>query len=151
MEQFLGSIIGAMVTGALAKAGEIVGGDIVVNAYGSLRSAIVRKLGKSGAVQTVEDDPRSEVAKALLAEALAKSGLAADDELKGLSDALLSAVSASDENERTAIEIGNIAAGANVLVEDLIASGRIKIGDVIGGQDITISGLRAEGDPPKKT
>lgn len=150
MEQVLGSIIGALAVGALAKAGELVGGDIVVKAYESLRSSIVRKLGKSGAVQTVEDDPRSEAAKALLAEALAKAGLEEDYELTVLSDTILNAVSASSKDERVAVEIGNVTAGANVLVQDLVASGRIKIGNVIGKNDITISGLRAGGDPPKK-
>src|ERR1700687_3299938 len=80
MAEFLASIIGALAAGALAKAGE-VGGRAVVDAYDGLRALIVRKLGKCGAVQSVEDEPRSETAQAALAEALTKGGLAADPEL----------------------------------------------------------------------
>jgi len=80
MVEFLASIIGALAAGALAKAGD-VGGRAVIDAYDALRSLIVRKLGKGGAVQSLEDEPRSEAAQATLAEALTKAGLVADPEL----------------------------------------------------------------------
>src|ERR1700739_1719068 len=80
MVEFLAGIIGALAAGALAKAGD-VGGRAVTDAYDALRALIVRKLGKGGAVQSVEDEPRSETAQAALAEALSKAGLATDPEL----------------------------------------------------------------------
>ena len=50
MVEFLASVIGALATGALAKAGEI-GGRAAADAYDGLRALLVRKLGKGGAVQ----------------------------------------------------------------------------------------------------
>jgi hypothetical protein len=78
MVEFLASVIGALAAGALAKAGD-VGGRAVIDAYDALRALIVRKLGKGGAVQSLEDEPRSEAAQATLAEALTKAGLVAAD------------------------------------------------------------------------
>ena len=71
MVEFLASVIGALAAGALAKAGDI-GGRAVVDAYDGLRALIVRKLGKGGAVQSVEDEPRSEAAQTALADARQK-------------------------------------------------------------------------------
>ena len=91
MIEFLASIVGALAAGALAKAGDI-GGRAVADAYDGLRALIVRKLGKGGAVQSVEDEPRSEPAQAALAEALTKAGLAADPELAQHAKALRAAI-----------------------------------------------------------
>ena len=91
MDEFLAGVIGALSAGALAKAGDI-GGRAVTDAYDGLRALIVRKLGKGGAVQSVEDEPRSEAAQAALAEALTKAGLAADQELAQHAEALRAAV-----------------------------------------------------------
>ena len=77
MIEILASIVGAFAAGALAKAGD-VGGRAVTDAYDALRALIVRKLGQGEAVQSVEDEPRSEKAQAALAEALTKVGLVAD-------------------------------------------------------------------------
>jgi hypothetical protein len=71
--QYLGSIVGALAAGALAKTGDI-GGRVVTDTYDALRTLIIRKLGKIGAVQSVEDEPRSETARAALAEALTRPG-----------------------------------------------------------------------------
>jgi hypothetical protein len=68
MVEFLASIIGALAAGAVAKAGE-TGGRVIADAYDGLKALIVRKLGKGGAVQSVEDEPRSETAQAALIEA----------------------------------------------------------------------------------
>ncbi len=91
MIEFLASIVGALAAGALAKAGD-VGGRAAADAYDGLRALIVRKLGKGGAVQSVEDEPRSEPAQAALAEALSKAGLAADPELVQHVEALRAAI-----------------------------------------------------------
>ena len=129
MVEILASIVGALAAGALAKAGEI-GGRAAVDAYDGLRALIVRKLGKGGAVQSVEDEPRSETAQAALAEALTKAGLAADAELAQHAEVLRAAVAGGAGAGGADIEVGDIFGKVNVLVNNLVASGRIKLGDI---------------------
>ena len=149
MIEFLASIVGALAAGALAKAGD-VGGRAVTDAYDALRALIVRKLGKGGAVQSVEDEPRSETAQATLAEALTKAGLGADTELARQAEALRGAL-AGAAAAGADIEVGDITAKVNVLVKDLVASGRIKLGDVRAETgDATITNLTAGAGAPKK-
>ena len=150
MIEFLASIVGALAAGALAKAGDI-GGRAVTDAYDGLRAVIVRKLGKGGAVQSVEDEPRSEPAQAALAEALTKAGLGADTELAQQAEALHTALSGAAAAGGADIEVGNITAKVNVLVKDLVASGRIKLGDVRAETgDATLTSLTAGAGASKK-
>lgn len=148
MAEFLASIIGALAAGALAKAGD-VGGRMLTDTYDALRSLIIRKLGKSGAVQSVEDEPRSEAAQAALAEALAKAGLGGDPELAERANAVHAAI-ASAPGAGADIEVGNITAKANVLVSNLVASGRIKLGDITSDADLTLTNLTAGAEIAKK-
>jgi hypothetical protein len=151
MLEFLASIVGAFAAGALAKVGEI-GGRTVADAYDGLRALVVRKLGKSGAVQSVEDEPRSEAAQAALAEALANAGLAADPELVQRAKALSVALAAAAGAGSADIEVGNIVGKANVLVSNLVASGRIKLGDLIAQEgDATFTNVTAGAAAQKKT
>jgi hypothetical protein len=150
MIEFLASIVGALAAGALAKAGDI-GGRAVTDAYDALRAVIVRKLGKGGAVQGVEDEPRSEPAQAALAEALTKAGLGADAELTQQAEALRTALAGAAAAGGADIEVGDITAKVNVLVEDLVASGRIKLGDVRAETgDARLTHLTAGAGAPKK-
>jgi len=150
MLEFLAGIIGALATGAIAKAGEI-GGRAVADAYDGLRALIVQKLGKSGAVQNVEDEPRSEAAQTALAEALTKAGLAADPELVQHAEALRVALLGAAGAGSADIEVGNIVGKVNVLVSNLVATGRIKLGNVIAGEgDATLTNLTAGVPLPKK-
>jgi hypothetical protein len=151
MIEFLAGIVGALAAGALAKAGD-VGGRAVVDAYDALRSLIVRKLGKGGAVQSVEDEPRSEPAQAALVEVLTKAGLAADPELAQHAEAVRTAVDgAVGEGGGAAIEVGDIFGKVNVLVSDLVATGRIKLGDIRADTgDATLTNLAAGAGAPKK-
>jgi hypothetical protein len=150
MIEFLASIVGALAAGALAKTGDI-GGRVVTDAYDALRAVIVRKLGKGGAVQSVEDEPRSEPAQAALAEALTKAGLGADAELAQQAEALRTALAGAAAAGGADIEVGNITAKVNVLVKDLVASGRIKLGDVRAETgDATLTNLTAGAGAPKK-
>ena len=150
MIEFLASIVGALAAGALAKAGE-VGGQAVTDAYDALRALIVRKLGKGGAVQSVEDEPRSESAQASLAEAMTKAGLGADTELSQHAEALRSALAGAAPAGGADIDVGNITARVNVLVKDLVASGRIKLGDVRAETgDVTLTNLTAGAGASKK-
>ena len=150
MVEFLATVIGALSAGALAKAGDI-GGKAVVDAYDVLRSLIVRKLGKGGAVQSVEDEPRSEAAQAALAEALTKGGLAADPELAQHTEALRTAVANGAGESGADIEVGDITGKVNVLVNNLVATGRIKLGDLRAETgDATLTNLTAGATAPKK-
>jgi predicted ATPase len=150
MVEFLAGIIGALAAGALAKAGD-VGGRAVTDAYDALRALIVRKLGKGGAVQSVEDEPRSEAAQAALAEALTKAGLGADPELARHAEALRAAVTSAPGTGGADIEVGDIVGKANVLVNNLVATGRIKLGDLRAETgDATLTNLTAGAAAPKK-
>jgi hypothetical protein len=150
MIEFLASIVGALTAGALAKAGD-VGGRAVADAYDALHALIVSKLGKGGAVQSVEDEPRSEPAQAALAEALTKAGLAADPELARHAEALRAAIDGAAGAGGADIEVGDIFGKVNVLVNNLVATGRIKLGDIRADTgDATITNLTAGGGAPKK-
>ena len=150
MVEFLASVIGALAAGALAKAGD-VGGRAVADAYDGLRTLIVRKLGKEGAVQSVEDEPRSEAAQTALAETLTKAGLSADTELAQHAEALRAAVAGAAGARGADIEAGNITAKVNVLVTNLVSSGRIKLGDIRAETgDATLNNLTAGAGAPKK-
>ena len=150
MVEFLAGIIGALAAGALAKAGE-VGGRAVADAYDGLRALIVRKLGKGGAVQSVEDEPRSEAAQVSLADALTKADLAADPELAQHAEALRAAVASAPRTGGADIEVGDIVGKVNVLVNNLVATGRIKLGDLRAETgDATLTNLTAGATAPKK-
>jgi hypothetical protein len=86
-----------------------------------------RKLGKGGAVQSVEDEPRSEAAQTALAEAITKAGLAADSELAQHAEALRTAVASAPGAAGADIEVGDIVGKVNVLVDNLVATGRIRL------------------------
>jgi hypothetical protein len=148
--EFLSSVIEALAAGALAKAGDI-GGRAVADSYDALRALIVRKLGKGGAVQSVEEEPRSELAQAALAEALTKAGLAGDRELAQHVEAFRAAVAAAPGTSGADIDVGDVTARASVLVDNLIASGRIKLGDLRAETgDATLTNLTAGIAAPKK-
>jgi hypothetical protein len=150
MVEFLASVIGALAAGALAKAGD-VGGRAVTDGYDALRALIVRKLGKGGAVQSVEDEPRSETAQAALAEALTKAGLGSDAELAQHAEALRAAVAGAAGAASADIEVGDITGKVNVLVSNLVASGRIKLGDLRAETgDATLTNLTAGAGAAKK-
>jgi hypothetical protein len=150
MESILASIISALVSGAVAKAAD-VGGKAIVDAYDGLKALIVRKLGKGGAVQSVEDEPRSESAQAALAEALTKAGVAADPELAQHAEALRATVDGAAGTGDAAIEVGDISGKVNVLVNNLVATGRIKLGDIRAETgDATLTNLTAGAGSSKK-
>ena len=151
MEAILGGIISALVAGAVAKAND-VGGKIIADTYDGLKSLMVRKLGKSGAVQSVEDEPQSESAQAVLAEAMANGGIAGDAELAAKATDLEAKLAAIPEDSRSSdIEGGNVRGRVNAVVERLRATGRIKLGDITAETgDARLSDLTA-GAEPKKT
>lgn len=150
MEAILGSIIGALAAGAIAKASE-VGGKALADAYDGFRALLVRKLGKGGAVASVEDEPRSEAAQATLVEALTKADLAADPELAEQAKTLQMVVSTAVKESGADIKVGDITAKANVMVRNLVAAGRIDLGNIRAETgDATLANLRAGVLDPKK-
>jgi hypothetical protein len=152
MEPILSSIIGALVAGAIAKASD-VGGKAITEAYDGLKSLIVRKLGMGGVVQSVEDEPESEPAQARLAEAMAKAGVANDAALAGMAKDLEEQLAAATAARPGAdIDVGNIKGKVNAIVQNLVATGRIKLGDVTAETgDARVENLRAGFSAPKKS
>jgi hypothetical protein len=143
MIEFIAVIVGALAAGALSKAGEL-GGQAVTDAYDALRTLIVQKLGKSGAVQSVEDEPQSESAQAALVEALVKVGFVDDDELIQCTERLRRALNLRQQQGSGDIEVGNVVGRVNVLVSNLVASGRMRLGDLIAQTgDATLTNLTA--------
>ena len=99
----------------------------------------------------MEDEPRSEAAQSVLAEAIAKAGLASDAELAEQAQKLNAALAASTETGKADIEVGNITGAVNALVSNLVASGRIKLGDIRAeAGDVTLTNLTAGADSTKK-
>lgn len=94
MDPILTTILAALVAGATAKAKDVAS-TAVSDVYDALKSLLIRKLGKRGAVQSVEDEPDSEPAILTLAEALAHRGLAKDAELAELAENLKQALQAA--------------------------------------------------------
>jgi len=151
MEPILTAILSALVAGAAAKAKDVAG-EAVANAYEGLKSLLIRKLGKSGAVQSVEDEPQSQPASAALAEALAQQGLARDAELAALAEEVeraLAEAKAAEVPGAGDIEIQTVRGRMNATVEKLVAAGRINLGPVVAEQrDATVRDLTA-GAPSK--
>jgi hypothetical protein len=149
VEPFLTSIVTALVAGASAKAKDIAS-EVVASAYAGLKDAVVHKLGKAGAVQSVEDDPGSESARAALVEAVAKGGFARDQQLERLSERVTEALAESksyNQEGQGQIQIDSIRGAVNVVVENLVASGRIDLGPIIGeAGSVRVSGLTAGTD-----
>jgi hypothetical protein len=150
MEPILTTIVAALVAGAVAKAKD-VGSEALADAYDGLKALIIRKLGKSGAVQSVEDEPESESAQATLAEALAKKELQSDADLKALAERLERAIAdakAAAVPGAGDIEIATVRGAVNTTVNKLVATGRIKLGAVVAETgDATVSDLSAGVDP----
>jgi hypothetical protein len=147
MEPILTTIISALVAGAVAKAKDVAS-QAVSEAYQGLKSLIVRKLGgKSGAVQSIEDDPDSESAQASLAEVLAKQQLHQDAELKTLADRLERAVAEAKQAAVAGsgdIEIASVRGKVNATIQRLEAQGRIKLGPIEATEgSAVVSDLRA--------
>jgi len=128
MIEIISEIIGSFSAGAIAAAGG-VGGKVLNDAYNALREILAQKLGKSGALQSVADDPESELAQAVLASALARTDAAQDAVILTHVETLRAAIERS-VLEGSAVSIGNITARVNVTVRELISAGTVSIGDV---------------------
>ena len=65
MDPILTTILAALVAGAAAKAKDMASKG-VSDAYDGLKALLIRKLGRGGVVQSVEDEPESEQATSRL-------------------------------------------------------------------------------------
>ena len=148
MEPILVAILTSLAAGAIAKSKDVAS-QAVMDAYEGLKGLIVQKLGKTGAVQSVEDEPESENAHALLAKALANKQLQADAELQQRAHQLekvLAEANAAGASDAGSIDIRVVRGRVNAIVRNLEAAGRIKLDFVIADTgDATVRDLRAGG------
>jgi hypothetical protein len=146
MEPLLTTIVAAFVAGATAKLKD-VSSEGVSDAYEGLKSLLIRKLGKSEAVQNAEKEPDLDGTRAKLAEAIASEGLAADSEVKDCAHRLENAIAEAKVKGVPGIgdiEVQSVHGAVNAIVEDLVASGRIRLGPVVAETgDARLSGLTA--------
>lgn len=147
MDSVLNTILGALAAGAVAKAKDVASQG-VMDAYNGLKSLIIRKLdGDDTGVSVVEKKPESENAHAVLAEALTDKHLQTDVELQQYAEQLKKALvdaKAAGMAGTGDIEIDRIQGHVNAIVDDLVATGRVKIGSIIGVTgDARITRIRA--------
>lgn len=147
MDSVLNTILGALAAGAIAKAKDVASQG-VMDAYSGLKSLIIRKLdGDDTGVTVIEKKPDSENAHAVLAEALIDKHLQADAELarfaEQLKEALLDAKATGMAGSGD-IEIDQVQGHVNAIVENLVATGRVKIVSIVADTgDARISAIRA--------
>ncbi len=144
MDTMLTNIVAALVAGATAQAAK-VGGDALIDAYQGLKALVIKKLGQSGAVQSVEDKPKSTNAQGSLVEAIADAGVASDDELAKAAGAVRAAIAADSSIPGKAdINIKEVEGQVDAIVRNLIASGNIVIERVVARTgNATVSDLKA--------
>lgn len=131
MEPVTTSIVAALVAGAVA-ASQKVGTKAVEDTYAALRTLIADRYKRAGALASVEEDPTSEPAKATLADALEKTGAAADPEVGKAAADLAAAVEALPPAELTKlatlkVDLASIWAGRSILLERLSSTGDVSI------------------------
>jgi disulfide oxidoreductase YuzD len=147
----LTGIVAAVVAGATAKAQDL-GSDLVKDTYEGLKALIVRKLkGKTGAVQSVEDEPESEPAQANLAIAISKTDAIEDPQVKQLAERLRQALAAQDGDHGQGagdIDISSITAGIDANIRGLIARGSIRIRDIKAEGTVNVIGVATVAPPP---
>lgn len=160
METVLASIVSGIAAGALAKAGDI-GGQAMLDAYGGLKGGIIKLLGgKSGSVQSVEEEPTDEAAQRVLAQKLASEVGNPENgekvaELKRLADTLnnaIASVSSSGTREASNIDISEVRAKTDLIIRELVATGSIKMHGIESSDGpVTIEGVFSGVDQTAQT
>lgn len=154
MEPIITSIVTALVAGAIAKSSQVAS-QAVQDAYDGLKNLIIQKLGYSGAVQSVEDDPRSESAHAALIEQMVKQQLDVDVQLQQMAECVeqtLQAAQCRDEPTVGNIDIASVRGRLNATVQRLVASGSIRLNSVVAETgDAMVSDLFAGQAPDSET
>ncbi len=138
-----------LAAGAAAKANDL-GGVVVADAYAGLKALLIKKLGKSGAIQGLEEAPDSESAQTAVAETIAKTGLHEDEALKAQAAALMAAVESAPKSSDGDINVSDIVAKADIIVRNLFAARRIDVTSITSDQSVLIENLSAGAEPAKK-
>lgn len=150
MEAVVASIVSGIVAGALAKA-EKIGGQAILDAYDGLKAGIISLFGgKSGNVQTVEEEPSDEGAQDRLVEKLASEAAnpaneAKLAELKRQAEDLeraLAKIAPQGAQEAGSIDVTDVVAKTKLRVARLFASGSVKLNKLRGGE-VNISDIHA--------
>jgi hypothetical protein len=150
LDPIIASIVSALAAGALASAKKVAG-HAVEDAYNAVKALVVRKIGGETAVKAVEEKPKSDAAKALLAEELKASAAVEDDALLAAIAKLQETINAMPKNdvEAAGIVIGDIQSGRDVTLRRLQSKAGIKLGAITANQDVILTDLTADGDPEK--
>jgi hypothetical protein len=147
----LTTIVAALVAGATAKAKDVAS-EAVGDAYHALKALVLRRIGKDTAVHSIEQNPDSETARKELVTTLAASNLQADREIVQLAQKLEDALGQSHAPGTSGpgdIDVGSVHGQVNALVENLVATGSIRIGSVVANTgDAVLRGVGA-GFPSK--
>ena len=115
MDPITGAIVAALASGALSGATE-VGKNAIVDAYEALKTALKKKSADKNdvveAVDKLEQKPKSEARRDLVAEEIDDANLSGDPELAKLAQALLDALESTDqvakEGGKYIVQGGNI-------------------------------------------
>jgi hypothetical protein len=138
--------VSSLVIAGAQAASKDIGGQIVKDLYGQLKSVLSRLLGGAAKVEAVEAAPESSAAQTDLETAMREAGVAGDAEIARLAEALATALKQAGEDAlaRAGIEIGDVEAAQNVVIENLSAAGGVRLGHVTAkGGDAVISGIAA--------
>ncbi|HJU17019.1 MAG TPA: hypothetical protein VJ770_11175 [Stellaceae bacterium] len=153
METVVATVITSLIGGALAKAKKI-GSAAIYGAYEGLKQAVIKELGgKTGAVQSIEDEPDSDDARSMLTKQLGNVELKQVEELEKLAEHLQQAVAAAQKDGVAGagdINFKDVRGKVNATVSDLKAAGSITFGNVIAEiGSASVHGLTAGIDPKK--
>jgi hypothetical protein len=150
LDPIVTSIVSALAAGALAATTKVAG-TAVEDAYKAVKTLIVRKIGGETAVRAVEEKPKSDAAKALLAEELQANAAVEDDALIAAIAKLQETIDALPMSavEAAGIEIGDIRAGRDATLRRLQAKAHIKVGGITANRDVTLTDWTAGGEPEK--
>ena len=153
METIVASVVTSLIAGALAKAKKI-GSAAIHGAYEGLKQAIITELGgKTGAVQSVEDEPDSDDARSMLAKQLGNVELKQADKLKSLAEQVEQAVAAAQKDAVPGagdINFKVVQGKVDATVSDLKAAGSITFENVIAETgSASVHGLTAGLDQKK--
>lgn len=138
MENLIPSVVAAMSAGALAAA-KGLGGEILKDAYGALKTLIADRYKKAeAAVEALESDPASELEQAVLQKRLETEQAGDDTELAVLAQTLLERIEALEQSSEAA---------ALLDFDKLRSTGAFELHNVeVGGTVLRARDARFEGD-----
>ncbi len=144
MDPTIAMIVAAVAAGATAAAKDL-GGDLLKDAYGALKTLISDRYKRGATASAVEEDPSSEDSKRALGNALAKADAGKDAELVQRAKEVSSALETIEPEKLDgmfAVLIGDLKA-KSALFENIKASGAggLKVDHVIVEEDFTVRNI----------